>query len=81
MVWETERMETRKTQNRIAATTNELAEHIRKHAPIKFGALAMSMKIAPSTLYGYVGILLDTHPDIVYEHRTFSIKKEGLQGK
>jgi hypothetical protein len=67
-------METRKTQNRIAATINELAEYIRQHAPIKFGELCMVKKIAPSTLYGYIGILLDTHKDIIYEHRTFTVE-------
>jgi len=66
-------METRRTQNRIMATVNELAEYIREHAPIKFGEVAAAKKIAPSTLYGYVGILLDTHKDIVYEHRTFTV--------
>jgi len=68
-------MESRKTQNRIAATINELADYIRKHAPVKFGELAMAKKIAPSTLYGYTGILLDTHKDIIYEHRTFTVEK------
>ena len=74
-------METRKTQNRIAATINELAKYIRAHAPVKFGAVCMAKKIAPSTLYGYVGILLDTHKDITYEHRTFTVTGSQLQRK
>lgn len=74
-------METRKTQNRIAATVNELAEFIRENAPVKFGKLCLAMKIAPSTLYGYIGILLDTHQDIKYSHRTFTVPSQTVHSK
>jgi len=67
-------METRRTQNRIMATVNELADFIRKNAPIRFGVVAAKKKIAPSTLYGYVKIMLDNCGDIRYEHGVFTIE-------
>jgi hypothetical protein len=68
-------METRKTQNAIQATVNELASFIRKNAPVKFGKVASNMHIAPSTLYGYTKIVLDMCSDITYSHGTFDIVK------
>lgn len=68
-------METRKTQNRIMATINELAKFIRKNTPVKFGELAVEMHIAPSTLYGYIKILLDKTDDITYERGVFRVER------
>lgn len=69
-------METRKTQNAIAASVNELATFIRENAPIKFGAVCLKKHIAPSTLYGYVKILLDVCDDIHYDHGVFTVNGE-----
>lgn len=74
-------METRKTQNRIAATINELAEYIRLHAPVKFGAVCIAKKIAPSTLHGYIRVMLDVTDDIIFEHGTFTVTRSRLQRK
>lgn len=68
-------METRHTQNKIMATVNELAEFIRKNAPIRFGKVAAAKKIAPSTLYGYVKVMLDNTTDIIYEHGVFDVQR------
>lgn len=68
-------METRKTRNRIMATVNELADFIRKNAPIKFGVVCAKKHIAPSTLYNYTRILLDMCSDIRYEGGTFYVEK------
>lgn len=66
-------METRKTQNAIGATVNELAEYIRANAPIRFGEICLKKKIAPSTLHGYVRVLLDVTKDIHYSHGLFTV--------
>jgi len=74
-------METRKTQNAIQATVNELTSFIRKNAPVKFGKVASSLHIAPSTLYGYIKIMLDMSEDIEYSHGVFSVKASKLHKK
>jgi hypothetical protein len=56
------------------ATVNELAIFIRENAPVKFGQVAAQKKIAPSTLYGYIRIMLDICDDIEFEHGVFSLK-------
>lgn len=68
-------MKTRKTQNAIMATVNELSTFIRANAPVKFGKVASSLHIAPSTLYGYSKIMVDMCNDITYSHGTFDIVK------
>jgi hypothetical protein len=72
-------MQTRKTQNSIVATVNELATFIRANAPIKFGKVAIAKKVAPSTLYGYVKIMLDLCEDIQFEHGVFSVTVEAMK--
>ena len=72
-------METRPTQNAIAASINELAQFIRENAPIKFGQVCLKKHIAPSTLYGWKKILLDVCTDIEYEHGIFKIKPAEAQ--
>jgi len=74
-------METRKTQNAIMATVNELADFIRKNAPVRFGKVASSLHIAPSTLYGYMKIMGDLCEVISYSHGVFTIKASKLHKK
>lgn len=74
-------METRKTQNAIQATVNELTSFIREHAPVKFGKVASGLHIAPSTLYGYMKIMGDLCEDIEYSHGTFTVKASKLHKK
>jgi len=74
-------METRKTQNAIMATVNELADFIRKNAPVRFGKVASSLHIAPSTLYGYMKIMGDLCEDISYSHGVFTINASKLHKK
>jgi len=69
-------METRQTRNAVAASVNELADYIRKNAPIKFGEVAMKMHVAPSTLQGWKRILLDTCLDIKFSHGVFTVERE-----
>lgn len=68
-------METRPTQNSIAATINELATFIRKNAPISFGQMCLQKHIAPSTLYGWKHVLLDVCPDIICKHGIFDVER------
>jgi hypothetical protein len=69
-------METRKTQNAIGATVNELAAFIRENAPIKFGEVCLKKKIAPSTLHGYVRVMLDVCEDIHFSHGLFTLNNK-----
>lgn len=69
-------MKSRKTQNSVMATANELSQFIRNNAPVKFGKVASSLHIAPSTLYGYTKVMLDMCNDITYAHGVFDVKKE-----
>jgi len=57
------------------ATINELAAFIRKNAPVKFGVVCTKKHIAPSTLYGYVKIMLDVCDDIHYDNGLFTVEK------
>jgi len=68
-------MDSIRTQNRVMSTINELADFIRKNAPVRFGKVAVTKHIAPSTLYGYIKILLDLHDDITYQRGTFFVEK------
>jgi len=68
-------MQTRSTQNAIAASVNELAQFIRENSPIKFGEVCLRKHVAPSTLYGWKKILLDVCPDIHYSHGTFYLER------
>lgn len=55
------------------ATINELAGFIRSNAPVRFGVICTKKHIAPSTLYGYIKILLDVCTDITYENGVFNV--------
>jgi hypothetical protein len=68
-------METRSTRNAIGASINELARFIRKTAPVTFGEVCLKMHVAPSTLYGWKKILLDTCSDIHFSNGTFNVEK------
>lgn len=74
-------MNTRKTRNQVMSTVNELAEYIREYAPVKFGKLVVEKKIAPSTLYGYVRVMLDLCEDIQFEQGIFSLRVEKPQNE
>jgi len=64
-------METNKINNNIAALLNELADYIRRNTPVRFGQLCLKMHVAPSTMYGYVRLLLDMYTDITYSRGVF----------
>jgi hypothetical protein len=66
-------MQSRKTQNNVMATINELAELIRKDAPIEFGLVCAKKHIAPSTLYNYIRVLLPLCKDIKYINGVFEV--------
>lgn len=55
------------------ATINELAGFIRSNAPVSFGVLCTKKHIAPSTLYGYIKIMLDVCTDITYQRGVFYV--------
>ena len=81
-------MQSRLTRNNVMATANELAEFIRKNAPVKFGQVCIKKQIAPSTLYNYMKILLSVYEDIHYANGEFivngkvnSIGRENLKSK
>lgn len=58
------------------ATVMELASFIRKHKPVRFGVVCTEKHIAPSTLYGYIKIMLDVCTDIHYENGVFHVKRD-----
>jgi len=58
------------------ATVMELASFIRKHEPVRFGVVCTKKHIAPSTLYGYIKIMLDVCLDIKYENGVFYVERE-----
>lgn len=61
--------------NRIRAKVSELANIVRERKAITFEQLCILGKTAPSTLYAYKKILLESCQDIEYGDGEFRVKK------
>jgi len=61
-------------KNKILAKCNAIARLVRDKKEVTFAQVCLAIHIAPSTLYAYIPILLESFQDIVYEDRVFKLK-------
>ena len=50
-----------------------IRDYCQEHDGVAFARVAYECEIAPSTLYGYIGMITDLYPDIQYKNKLFFI--------